>query len=171
MSKSSRVFLRSYFLLALAMVQAIAAPALAGGGNPGFQDDNSDVNALFSKWDLALKHDPMSPENHIGLAKAMQQRGNFQDAAREFRMAKQLSPNHRNAEAEKLLAGLGAAESAWNMQHHIKGVGKRDYALGDESTAEKFRKPNPIDAQAKERMLEQGQTEPKSPSDTGKFGP
>lgn len=82
-------------------------------------DDPDVLDALFVGWDTALKENPMAPENHIGLGQALQFRGDFGQAEKEYKLAIQLSPGRRNATAEKLLSGLGAAQKEAALNKYV----------------------------------------------------
>ncbi len=73
-------------------------------------DDQDVLDALFVGWNEALKINPLAPENHIGLGQALQYRGDFGQAEKEYRLAIQLSPGHQNATASRLIAGLAQAQ-------------------------------------------------------------
>jgi superkiller protein 3 len=84
-------------------------------------DDPDVLDALFVGWDTALKENPMAPENHIGLGQALQFRGDFSQAEKEYKLAIQLSPGRQNAVALKLLNGLGQAQKDATLKKYIDG--------------------------------------------------
>ena len=104
----------------------------------GLKPDDPDVlDALFVGWDTALKENPMAPENHIGLGQALQFRGDFGQAEKEYKLAIQLSPGRRNATAERLIQGLGAAQKEAALNKYINaGVdnqARKNYPAAEDS--------------------------------------
>ena len=59
-----------------------------------FKPDDQDVqDALYAGWEAALRADPLAPENHIGLAQALQFRGDFGQAKQELLQASRFGPD------------------------------------------------------------------------------
>jgi tetratricopeptide (TPR) repeat protein len=100
-------------------------------------DDPDVLDALFVGWDTALKENPMAPENHIGLGQALQFRGDFSQAEKEYKLAIQLSPGRQNAVALRLLNGLGAAQKEATLNKFINaGVdnqSRKNYQAAEDS--------------------------------------
>ncbi len=83
----------------------------------GLKPDDPDVlDALVTGWEEALKLDPVAPQNHIGLGKALQYRGDFDQAAAEYKQALFLDRN--NAMARQLLDGLADARKGAEFKRH-----------------------------------------------------
>lgn len=60
-------------------------------------------DALLMGWDSAVLENSSAPDNHIGLGKAYSLKGDRVKAKAEFILAKQLSPQKVNPEADRLL--------------------------------------------------------------------
>ncbi|MBX3148909.1 tetratricopeptide repeat protein [Candidatus Obscuribacterales bacterium] len=72
-----------------------------------FNSKNPDaLDALVAIWEDMLKNNPTSPENHLGLARALVSRGDFGGANAELQQAIRFSPGESNSEAQQLLSTL-----------------------------------------------------------------
>ena len=88
------------------IAKAIGAYGQALKLNP---DDSDVLDALVAGWEAALAENPIAPANHIGLGQALQYRGDFNQAAEEYKQAIRFSKGKTNPTAEKLLRELPAA--------------------------------------------------------------
>jgi len=106
-----------------------------------FKPDDTDVqDALYAGWEAALKADPLAPENHIGLAQALQFRGDFGQARQELLQAIRLAQTKNSAAGEtakKLLTALPDAErKAKSIKHINSGVDLQSRQLYDQALDE-----------------------------------
>ena len=105
------------------------------------------LNALFLKADEALKNNPMNPDCHIDLGKALQARGDFSQAVKEYKLAIQLSPGRQNAVALKLLNGAGNGQKEFvekkYTQNGIEAQTHKNYPVAEDS----FKRALQIDPQ------------------------
>ncbi len=106
-----------------------------------FKPDDTDVqDALYAGWEAALKADALAPENHIGLAQALQFRGDFGQARQELLQAIRLSQTRNPAAGEtakKLLTALPDAErKAKSIKHINSGVDLQSRQLYDQALDE-----------------------------------
>ena len=113
----------------------------AYGKAVAFNPDNTDVqDALYAGWEGALKADPLAPENHIGLAQALQCRGDFGQARQELLQAIRLAQAKNSSAGEtarKLLAALPDAErKAKSIKHINSGVDLQSRQLYDQALDE-----------------------------------
>lgn len=100
-------------------------------------DDPDVLDALVAGWEEALKENPLAPENHIGLGQAFQYRGDFGQAAEEFKQAIRLSPGRQNQTAERLLANLPRAQRQATVDKHLNaGVDLQSRKLYDQAEQE-----------------------------------
>ncbi len=98
-------------------------------------DDPDVLDALVTGWEEALRADPMSASNHIGLGQALQFRGDFDQAAAEFQQA--LRFDKSNALANRLLGELDSAKKRAALQKHINaGVDLQTRQLFDQALEE-----------------------------------
>ncbi len=79
-------------------------------------DDSDVLDALVTGWEEALKADPVAPQNHIGLGKALQYRGDYDQAAAEYKQA--LMFDRGNQMAKQLLDGIGEAKKGAAFKKH-----------------------------------------------------
>lgn len=106
-----------------------------------FKPDDTDVqDALYAGWEAALRADPLAPENHIGLAQALEFRGDFGQARQELiqaiRLAQSKNPGAGDT-AKKLLAALPDAErKAKSIKHINAGVDLQSRQLYDQALDE-----------------------------------
>lgn len=106
-----------------------------------FKPDDTDVqDALYAGWEAALKADPLAPENHIGLAQALQFRGDFGQARQELLQAIRLAQTKNSPvgeTAKKLLAALPNVEKkAKSIKHINSGVDLQSRQLYDQALDE-----------------------------------
>ena len=78
-------------------------------------EDQSALNAAVTRWSSVVTKDPLDPKNHIALGLAYRNRGDFNKAETEYKLALKFSPGHRNPVAERLLSELPAAKQASAM--------------------------------------------------------
>lgn len=98
-------------------------------------DDPDVLDALVTGWEEALRADPMSASNHIGLGQALQYRGDFDQAAAEYQQA--LRFDKQNALANRLLGELDSAKKRAALQKHINaGVDLQTRQLYDQALEE-----------------------------------
>jgi len=98
-------------------------------------DDPDVLDALVAGWEEALRADPMSASNHIGLGQALQYRGDFDQAAAEYQQA--LRFDKQNALANRLLGELDSAKKRATLQKHINaGVDLQTRQLFDQALEE-----------------------------------
>lgn len=98
-------------------------------------DDPDVVAALVAGWEKALQANPSAPENHIGLGQALQYRGDFDQAAAEYKTALMYDPN--NQIAKKLLAQLPEAKRTAAISKHVDaGVDLQSRKLYDQAIEE-----------------------------------
>jgi tetratricopeptide (TPR) repeat protein len=98
-------------------------------------DDPDVVAALVAGWEKALQANPSAPENHIGLGQALQYRGDFDQAAAEYKTALMYDPN--NQIAKKLLSGLADAKRTAAITKHVDaGVDLQSRKLYDQAIEE-----------------------------------
>lgn len=64
------------------------------------------LDALVAGWEAALAENPIAPANHIGLGQALQLRGDFNQAAEEYKQAIRFSKGKSNPTAQRLLQKL-----------------------------------------------------------------
>lgn len=60
-------------------------------------DSPEAISASVRGWNEAVRLAPLVPENHIGLAQALQQKGDFESAEEEYNQAIKLDPNNVSA--------------------------------------------------------------------------
>ena len=106
-----------------------------------FKPDDTDVqDALYAGWNAALQADPLAPENHIGLAQALQFRGDFGQARQELLQAIKLAQAKNSpaaATAKQLLDALPIAErKAKSIRHINAGVDLQSRQLYDQALDE-----------------------------------
>ncbi len=107
-----------------------------------FKPDDQDVqDALYAGWEAALRADPLAPENHIGLAQALQYRGDFGQAKQELLQAVKLAQARNSSSAyqtaQQLLAALPDAERKVKSTKHINaGVDLQSRQLYDQALDE-----------------------------------
>ena len=106
-----------------------------------FKPDDTDVqDALYAGWEAALKADPLAPENHVGLAQALQFRGDFGQARQELIQAIKLAQAKNSPAgitAKQLLAALPNAERKTKSVKHIDaGVDLQSRQLYDQALDE-----------------------------------
>ncbi len=106
-----------------------------------FKPDDTDVqDALYAGWVAALKADPLAPENHVGLAQALEFRGDFGQARQELLQAiklAQVKNSPTGNTAKQLLAALPAAEKkAKSVKHIDAGVDLQSRQLYDQALDE-----------------------------------
>ncbi len=77
------------------------------------------LDALVTAWDEAVKQNPTSPDNHIGLGQSLQYRGDFDQAKEEYLQAIRFSQGRRNPTAEALLGKLDAAKKKADVDRQI----------------------------------------------------
>jgi tetratricopeptide (TPR) repeat protein len=98
-------------------------------------DDPDVVAALIAGWEKALQANPSAPENHIGLGQALQYRGDFDQAAAEYKTALMYDSN--NQIAKKLLSGLADAKRTAAITQHVDaGVDLQSRKLYDQAIEE-----------------------------------
>ncbi|MEZ4486738.1 MAG: tetratricopeptide repeat protein [Cyanobacteriota/Melainabacteria group bacterium] len=124
------------------IAEAIGAYGQALKLNP---NDSEVLDALVAGWEAALAENPIAPENHIGLGQALQLRGDFNQAAEEYKQAIRFSQGKANPTAQKLLADLPKAMAEAQYQKHVdQGVeyqkaGNAQAALAEYGEALKMR--------------------------------
>jgi tetratricopeptide (TPR) repeat protein len=98
----------------------VAKAIAAYGAALKFNNTDRDVlDALVAGWEEALREAPLAPENHIGIGQAFAYRGDFRQAAEEFKQAIRLSPERKNPTADRLLSGLAAMETDATVNKHV----------------------------------------------------
>jgi tetratricopeptide (TPR) repeat protein len=94
------------------------------------------LDALFIQADEALKKNPADPECHINLGKALQARGDFSQAEKEYKLAIQFSPGRQNAIALKLLNSVGNAQKEFVEKKYtqvgIEAQIRKDYPAAED---------------------------------------
>ncbi len=106
-----------------------------------FKPDDTDVqDSLYAGWEAALKADPLAPENHVGLAQALQFRGDFGQARQELLQAIKLAQAKNSPAgntAKQLLDALPIAEKkAKSIKHINAGVDLQSRQLYDQALDE-----------------------------------
>lgn len=98
-------------------------------------DDPDVLDALQAGWNEALRENPQAPENHIGLGQALQYRGDFDQAAAEYKLALMFDRN--NATAKRLLESLDQAKKQARITKHVDaGVDLQSRKLYDQAIQE-----------------------------------
>lgn len=69
-------------------------------------EDPEVLDALVAGWEAAIAENPVAPANHIGLGQALQLRGDFDQAAEEYKQAIRFSKGRVNPKAQELLTKL-----------------------------------------------------------------
>lgn len=129
------------------IAEAIGAYGQALKLNP---NDSEVLDALVAGWEAALAENPIAPENHIGLGQALQLRGDFNQAAEEYKQAIRFSKGKANPTAAKLLNDLPKAMAEAQYQKHVdQGVeyqkaNNAQAALAEYNEALKMR-PNSVE--------------------------
>lgn len=99
------------------LADSIAAYQEAADHDP---DDRSIRLNLVKVWELAVKENPVSPENHLGLAMALQKKGEFAEAITEYQQAMRFSPDKQNKLASELLSTLSESELIYGVVDSIE---------------------------------------------------
>lgn len=98
-------------------------------------DDPDVLDGLVAGWEEALKENPTAPENHIGLGQAFQYRGDFDQAAAEYKQALFFDKN--NQTAQRLLGSLAQAKKDKEISKHVDaGVDLQGRKLYDQAIEE-----------------------------------
>ena len=98
-------------------------------------DDPDVLDALVAGWEEAFKENPTAPDNHVGLGQAFQYRGDFDQAAAEYKQA--LFFDHNNATAQRLLANLAQEKQRAAIGKHVDaGVDLQSRKLYDQAIEE-----------------------------------
>lgn len=93
------------------------------------------LDALVAAWGEAVKANPLSPDNHVGLGQAFQYKGDFDQAKEEYLAAIRLSKGTQNPTAQALLAKLDDAkkkaqvDNLINLGYEYQTAGKYKQAL------------------------------------------
>jgi tetratricopeptide (TPR) repeat protein len=93
------------------------------------------LDALVAAWGEAVKANPLSPDNHVGLGQAFQYKGDFEQAKEEYLAAIRLSKGTQNPTAQALLAKLDDAkkkatvDNLINLGYEYQTAGKFKQAL------------------------------------------
>ena len=77
------------------------------------------LDALVAAWGEAVKANPLSPDNHVGLGQAFQYKGDFDQAKEEYLAAIRLSKGTQNPTAQALLAKLDDAKKKAQVDNLI----------------------------------------------------
>lgn len=99
------------------------------------RSDRETLEANRAVWDEAVRKDPTSSDNHVGLGQAYAYLGDFGQAQAEYRQA--LIFNPRNSNAQKLLSALDGAKKDFERDRHINnGVDLQGRKLYDAAIQE-----------------------------------
>lgn len=97
--------------------------------------DRETLEANRAVWDEAVRKDPTSSDNHVGLGQAYAYLGDFGQAQAEYRQA--LIFNPRNPAAQKLLSNLDSSRRDFERDRHINnGVDLQGRKLYDAAIQE-----------------------------------
>lgn len=117
-------------------------------------DDTEVLDALVTGWEEALKADPVAPQNHIGLGKALQYRGDFDQAAAEYKQALMFDRN--NQMAKQLLDGIAEAKKGAAFKKHADaGVDLQTRKLYD-AALEEYKKALELNPRSVEVLVDIG---------------